>query len=513
VRRYRGGVALALTAPVDALYAATEINEWAWSTAEAAIGGGPTLDFEPAAARLKAVIAAERYPPLVALRDAAQHRGVTFLSDDEWVSVGSGTGSRFWPARAVPAPEEVDWGAIHDIPVALITGSNGKTTVVRLLSAMLSAAGRFPGFTTTDGVTIGKSLIAEGDWSGSSGARLVLRRPEVETAVLETARGGLLRRGLAVEHATVAVITNIADDHLGEFGIDDLQELAETKLLVARAVGAEGRVVLNAEDPILAEAGRKLASPITWFSLDPKLPLVRDHLARGGRAALLAREGLTIADGPERTLVAEPAELPIVLEGVARHNLANALAALGAADALGLPVQAIRSTLREFGRSLADNPGRATVIEIGGIRIVIDYAHNPHGMAALAAMTAQLPSIRRLVMLGQAGDRSDEAIRELARAALAIRPDRVVLKEMETYLRGRAPGEIPALFATELRRLGLPPDTIASPGSELESTRHALAWARPGDLLVLTVHDDRRAVLRLLQELGEISWKPGEPLP
>jgi cyanophycin synthetase len=513
VRRYRGGVALALTAPVDALYAATEINEWAWSTAEAAVGGGPTVDLEPAAARLKAVIAAERYPPLVALRDAARHRGVTFLSDDEWVSVGSGTGARFWPARAVPDPETVDWKAIHDIPVALITGSNGKTTVVRLLSAMLSAAGRLPGFTTTDGVTIGTSLIAEGDWSGSSGARLVLRRPEVETAVLETARGGLLRRGLAVEHAAVAVVTNIADDHLGEFGINNLQELAETKLLVARAVGAEGRVVLNAEDAILVEAGRNLTSPITWFSLDPELPLVRDHLARGGRAALLTGDGLVLAAGRERTPIAEPGEVPIVLDGAARHNLANALAAIGAADGLGLPPETMRLALKEFGRRVADNPGRANVIEIGGVRIVVDYAHNPHGMAALTAMATQLPSVRRLVMLGQAGDRSDEAIRELARAALAIRPDRVVLKEMETYLRGRSPGEIPALFADELRRLGVPPMAITSPGSELESTRDALAWARPGDLLVLTVHDDRRAVLHLLQELGEISWKPGEPLP
>ncbi len=513
VRRFRGGVALAFSAPIDALYAATEINEWAWSAAETALAGREPPALEPDAARLRDAIAAERNPPLAALRDAARARSVTFLSDEEWASVGSGTGVRFWPVRAIPAPEDIDWKQVHDIPVALVTGSNGKTTVVRLLSAMVSAAGRVPGFTTTDGVTIGTSLIAEGDWAGSSGARLVLRRPEVDTAVLETARGGLLRRGLTVQRAAVAVVTNIADDHLGEFGITDLRELAETKLLVTRALGPDGRVVLNAEDVILVEAGRRLSSPITWFSLDPDLPVVREHLDRGGRAALLTAEGLILAAGSERTLVAEPAELPILLDGAALHNLANALAALGAGEALGLPLEAMRTALREFGRRIADNPGRANVIEIGGVRIVVDYAHNPHGMAALAAMTGQLPAERRLVMLGQAGDRSDQAIRELARGALAIRPDRVVLKEMEAYLRGRAPGEIPALLADELRRLGLPPEVITSPGSELESTREALEWARPGDLLVLTVHDDRRSVLRLLQELMETSWRPGEPLP
>jgi cyanophycin synthetase len=514
VRRYRGGVALALSAPVDALYAATEINEWAWSAAEAAIGQGPAVEpKDAAAARLKSAIAAERNPPLLALRRVALSRGVTFLSDEEWVSVGSGTGVRFWPSRALPAPEEVDWEAVHDIPVALITGSNGKTTVVRLLSAMVSAAGRLPGLTTTDGVRVGDSVIAEGDWSGSSGARLVLRRPEVETAVLETARGGLLRRGLAVQRAAVAVITNISDDHLGEFGINDLEELADTKLLVAGAVGPAGRVVLNAEDPILARPGRSFAAPVTWFSLDPELPLIREHLAVGGRAALLTSEGLALVEGQERTLVVEPGEVPIVLDGAARHNLANALAALGAAEGLGLSTEAMQSALREFGRRLADNPGRTNLIELSGVRIVIDYAHNPHGMTALAETIAELPSARRLVMLGQAGDRSDEAIRELARAALGIRPDRIVIKEMKAYLRGRAEGEIPALLSAELRRSGVPPDAIATPGSELDSTRDALAWARPGDLLVLTVHDDRRAVLHLLQELGETAWKPGEPLP
>ncbi|MGH7527332.1 MAG: Mur ligase family protein, partial [Gemmatimonadales bacterium] len=513
VRRYRGGLSLAFTAPVDALYAATEVNEWAWESAAATLSGGVPPDFDAASTRLRLAIAGEQNPALLALREEARSRGLTFLSDDDWVSVGSGSGSRVWPARSAPAVASVDWSDLHDIPVALVTGSNGKTTVVRLLGAMVSASGRVPGLTTTDGITIGGSSIAEGDWSGPSGARLVLRRSEVETAVLETARGGLLRRGLPVERAAVAVVTNIADDHLGEFGVHDLRELAETKLLVTRTVGSNGRVVLNAEDPVLVEAATTVAAPVTWFSLDPELPLIRAHLAREGCAALLTAEGLSLCDGQKRTLVAEVSEVPIAFGGAARHNLANLLAAVGAADGLDLTLQSKRQALREFGRSPTDNLGRANLLEIGGVRIVVDYAHNPHGMAALVEMTADFGSTRRLVLLGQAGDRSDEAIRELARASLALHPDRIVLKDMKDYLRGRPPGEIPALFASELRRLGVSAEAISCPGSELAAVREALAWARPGDLLVLTVHAERRGVMRLLQELREASWKAGEPLP
>ena len=158
---------------------------------------------------------------------------------------------------------------MHDIPVALVTGSNGKTTVVRLLAAMLEAAGRTVGITSTDGVYLGDTLLGEGDFSGPSGARLLLRRPEVEAAVLETARGGLLRRGLTVERAAVAVVTNVADDHLGEYGVQDVEALADVKLLVTRAVRGGGAAVLNADDPLLRARGAALDVPVVWFSLEP----------------------------------------------------------------------------------------------------------------------------------------------------------------------------------------------------------------------------------------------------
>ena len=512
VRRFAGGASLALSAPIDALYAAVELNEAAWDDAAATLAGHLPPARDPVAERLRREIAAERRPALVAMHEAAREHGVTFLTGEDQVSVGSGTGVRVWQADDVSAPSQVNWPEVHDVPVALVTGSNGKTTVVRLLAAMLGAAGRTAGFTSTEGVHLGGATLDEGDYSGPSGARLLLRHAQLEVAVLEMARGGMLRRGLPVDHAEVAVVTNVADDHLGEYGVQDVDTLADVKLLVAGPVRDRGAVVLNADDPLVRARGARLSKPVVWFTLEPARPEVARHLAAGGRAALLVDGALVLADGMTRTIVAAVGDVPLTLGGAARHNVANALAAVGAAAVLGVPPDAMRRALADFGRDAGDNAGRANVIELAGFRVVVDYAHNPHGMAALAAMAAAMPARRRLVMIGQAGDRSDEAIRELARSALAIRPDRVVLKDMERYLRGRQPGEIPGLMADELARQGVSPEAVRLPGTELDAVRDALEWARPGDVLLLAVHQDRPLVMALLEHLRESGWRTGTPV-
>ena len=234
-RIFEGGASLVITAPVDALYAATEVNEAAWDAAAAQLDGSPSPDLEETAGRLRAAIARERDPRLVELHHAARARGLTFLCDDDLVSAGPGTGALVWPRSELPRASEVAWGLAHDIPIVLVSGSNGKTTTARLVAAIAAASGLTPALTSTDGVSVGGVRIAEGDYSGPSGARLLLRCPDGEAAVLETARGGMLRRGLPLERADVAVVTNVADDHLGEFGIQDLAALAEVKLLVARS--------------------------------------------------------------------------------------------------------------------------------------------------------------------------------------------------------------------------------------------------------------------------------------
>lgn len=512
--RFPGGASLALTAPPDALYAATEINEWAWDATLAVVSGLPEPRVEPAVARLSARIARERNPRLLALRDAARLHGTQLLVDNRMVSVGEGTGSIAWPVGHLPDPDQVPWGRAHDIPVALVTGSNGKTTTVRLLAAILAASGRVAGYTCTDGVFAGAEALARGDYAGPEGARLLLRDTRVETAVLETARGGLLRRGLAIERAEVAVVTNVAEDHFGEFGVFDLAALADAKLVVARAVGTSGALVLNAGDASLVAAAPRLAPRIVWFGQGGQGDgVIARHLAAGGDACVVERDAFVLARGGQRDTVAPVAAAPITFGGGARHNVDNALAAIAAASVLGLPVEAIARGLTGFQGSAADNPGRANLYELGNVKVVVDFAHNPQGMAALAGIAAALPSRRRLVAIGQAGDRDDEAIRELARAALALRPDHVIVKEMEKYRRGRAPGEVPGLLAGELRRLGVPDAHVSTAPDDLGALREALGWALPGDLLLLTIHVDQQAALGLLERLRREGWEPGRPLP
>ncbi|MFY9820322.1 MAG: Mur ligase family protein [Thermoanaerobaculia bacterium] len=509
VRRFSGGASLAISAPIDSLYSATEVNEQAWAAAEAAVAGEPAPDLAVESQRLRARIAQEAKPSLLALRDAATARSVTLLWDDEKVSVGLGTGSLTWPASSLPDPAAVAWSEVHDVPMLMVTGTNGKTTTVRLLAAIAAAAGKLPGITSTDRIEVGGEVVDLGDYSGPGGARTLLRDRRVEIAILETARGGMLRRGLAVTGAEAALVTNIAADHLGEFGILDLHALAAAKLVVAQAVRPGGRMVLNADDPELLAAAGRLTHPVTWFSLDAANPRVLAHLAAGGHACLLEDGALVLARGSERVAVVRVEEIPVTLGGAARHNVANALGAIGLAAAAGLPVDAMAGALR----SLTNNLGRAASMELGGVNVLVDYAHNPHGMAAIMDFASRLPGKRRLLVLGQAGDRNDEAIRELARAAWPLRPERIIVKELPEMLRGRGLGEVPAVLRHELLRLGAAPGSVTIADTELEGIRGALTWAQAGDLLILLVHTQREEVLALLERLRETGWQAGEPLP
>lgn len=547
VRRFPGGFSLMLSAPLDALYAATEVNEWAWSAARSDLAPWRTeaeppraaADRDPTASpssvsaelgqvgaglaasrpdeaelRLRAAIARESNPRLLAMQSAASGRGLTFLADDDLASVGTGAGSQTWGVEDLPRPDAVSWSAVHEVPVALVTGTNGKTTTVRLLAAMAKAAGQVPGLCSTDWIAVGDEILDRDDWAGPGGARRVLRDRRVTLAVLETARGGMLRRGLAVAHADVAAITNIGEDHLGEYGLADLDMLADAKFVVARAARA---LVLNAEDPKCRERGQATGLPLTWFALEPAASdvggLLAAHRAAGGRACLLEAGRLVACEGERRVVLARVDEVPITLGGAARHNVANALAAVGLAWAIGLSWDAIRQGLTGFESDPWANPGRLNVFELGAATAVVDFAHNPHGLAALIDMASRLPAARRLVVLGQAGDRDDEAIRELARVAWRMHPDRVVVKELATYRRGRSPGEVPAIITGELLALGLDAGAIELAPDELSAVRAALAWAQPGDLLLLLAHSRRAAVLDLVAGLKRSGWRPGQTLP
>lgn len=500
VRSFEGGASLAISAPLDALYAATEVNEWALESACASLAGEPVPDSSAAAERLRQVISEETRPRLLTLRREAEDHGVSFLSDDDQASVGLGQGSLTWPVAELPDPASLPWDSIHDVPLALVTGTNGKTTTVRLLACMARAAGLRPGFSSTDQVVVGEEVVESGDWSGPGGARRVLRDTGTQVALLETARGGMLRRGLAVERADVAAVLNVGADHLGEWGVGSVEALCQGKFVVTSVAPL---AVLNADDEAVSRAGRALGKPVIWFSLHSPSPWMREHLSGGGRAYLCEEGGLVRHEGDACEKLIDLDGLPIGLGGAARHNIANALAAAAIAEGLGLDRDAIVSGLRSFRGDDADNPGRMNRFKVGGVEVIVDFAHNPHGLEAMLHMACALPAERRLVLLGQAGDRDDEAIGELARLSAGSGFDHVIIKNMEVHSRGREKGEVVDLLTRELEAARFPPERCTHAPSEAAGVEQALEWAQPGDLLLLLVHEDRAGVLDRIRALQD----------
>ena len=363
---------LLFAAPDDQLFTATEINEWAWecSAAEAGETGFDRAqdlrDETHAMATFAARSAVEQRPALTALKAAAARRDLPVFIDDEAVSIGAGSGSRAWPLVSLPTTDEVPWPALHDVPTALVTGSNGKTTTVRLLAAIARAAGLNAGYCCTEGVFVRGAALDSGDYSGPAGARAVLRHADVQAAVLETARGGLMRRGLAVARADAALVTNVSADHLGEYGIFSLRDIAHVKLIVARAVAGRGTLVLNGGDAVLMQVAR--ATPHVQAVADAgRLALFARADDAAALSALRAAGGSTcgVDDGRLRWSHAGTsvdlgpvADLPLALGGTAPHNIENIAAAVLTASAMGLPEAAIRTTIQRFGAQAHDNPGR-----------------------------------------------------------------------------------------------------------------------------------------------------------
>jgi cyanophycin synthetase len=338
------------------------------------------------------------------------------------------------------------------IPVCAVTGTNGKTTVTRLIGHILGTTGATVGMTTTDGVHIGADRVAEGDMTGPASARIVLSDPTVDLAVLETARGGILRRGLAYDWSDVAVITNIRPDHIGQDGIESLEDLVWIKSLVAERVREGGTLVLNADDPesVWLAANRrirKVPRETVLFSVRADNPHIAGHLQQDGTAFYLADGWITEARGSSRRKLLRAAPIPVTLDGTALFQVANCLTAIAACRALGCRTAQIIHALLSF-EMTEHNPGRTNLWRYGQGYVLIDYGHNPDAFQAASDMARQWE--RPLIgIVGVPGDRSDDSIRAAARVA-AHAFDSILIRE-DGDLRGRQPGEIAALLSDTIR--------------------------------------------------------------
>ena len=413
-------------------------------------------------------------------------------------------------------------GTPSRVPIIAVTGTNGKTTTARMIAHIFKGLGRKVGMTSTDGIVIDERLVIKADASGPKSARMVLQNPRVDFAVMEVARGGILREGLGYDRNDVAVVTNVAPDHLGMRGIDTLEQLADVKAVVVEAVPRDGFAVLNADDDLVRAMRRRCSGNVIWFSLQPPGTKIRDfideHCRRGGRAVVLepTEKGdmIVIRHGRRTMQLAWTHLLPSTFGGAAKMNVANAMAAAGAAFAAGAPLHDIRQGLRTFTTSYYLSPGRMNLLDINNIEVVVDYCHNPPGMRMLGdfvesysaqkAGQAELGKASRIGMIGAAGDRRDDDIRELG-AIAADHFDVIVVRE-DARLRGRPAGVTAELVAEGVRARMAEGKArcrqVEIVLEELASVRHCMARANPGDLVVLCV-DKHATVLGELENLTQ----------
>ncbi len=408
--------------------------------------------------------------------------------------------------RAVDAGDEP---TVSDpsIPVVSVTGTNGKTTIVRLLAHLVRTAGRSVAYSSTDGVYRGEDeLVEAGDYSGFGGAATALAQ-EPDVAVLETARGGILLRGIGVLYNDVAVVTNVSEDHLDLHGIHTLDQLSEVKATITRITRPDGWDVLNADDPRTLSM-RRGATGRPWLcSLDPWHPAIRDVLAEGGRATVPLDGAMTVLDGSRSHPIVPLLDVPVTIAGISRHNVMNAMQAASAALAVGLPERAVAKGLKTFVTDPERNPGRANLFEVDGRVVLVDYAHNEAGMIGLTEILGGLRRSGReiWIVFCAAGDRTDKILHDYAYRA-ARGADHVAIAELLRYLRGREREVVIERLSAGARDGGaVELDVYAD---ELSGLRGVLSRSTRGDVIGVTALGMRPEIFAWLEEAGASSMTP-----
>lgn len=382
------------------------------------------------------------------------------------------------------------------IPIVAITGTNGKTTTTRLLAQMAQQGGYTTGYTTTDGIYLNKELIYKGDCSGPASAQIVLRNSAVDFAVLESARGGIIRSGLGFDACDCAVVTNIAEDHLGIDGIDTIEGIAAVKSVVPETVRPEGFAVLNADDDLAYAMKENVLCNVALFTLFADNVRVQQHCNAGGITAALEEGSIIIHRGGNIIKIEEVDNIPITYNGKAKFNIANALAATLAAYVTGISLPAIRCSLRSFNNSTELTPGRMNTFDFGSFTVMVDYAHNPHGLKALGEYIKSVSASVKTGVIAGVGDRRAEDIVALGEEAAKIF-DEIIIR-MDANLRGRTQSEISSLLINGIQNIE-PGKEVPCFSNELDAVEHALNTAKPDSFTVVLV-ENITSVSTYLQE-------------
>ncbi|BAZ16207.1 cyanophycin synthetase [Calothrix sp. NIES-4071] len=434
------------------------------------------------------------------------------------VEVNAAPGFRMHIAPSHGTPRNVA-GAVVDmlfkneqasrVPLLSVTGTNGKTTTTRLLAHIFRQTGKVVGYTTTDGTYIGDYLVEAGDNTGPQSAQLILQDPTVEVAVLETARGGILRSGLAFEASNVGVVLNVAADHLGLGDIDTIDQLGHLKSVVAEAIYPDGYAVLNADDPRVAAMAEKTKANIAYFTMKSDSQLVRDHIQKGGVAALYENGYISILKGDWTHRIEKVENIPLTMGGRAPFMIANALAASLAAFVQNVNIEQIRAGLTTFRASVSQTPGRMNLFNLGNYHALVDYAHNPHSYEAVGSFVRNWTTGQRIGVVGGPGDRRDEDFVMLGKLAADIF-DRVIIKE-DDDTRGRQRGSAAELILKGIKQVK-PNFTYETILDETQAINKALDAAPDNSLVVILPESVSRAI-ELIRARGVVKEETQKTLP
>lgn len=373
-------------------------------------------------------------------------------------------------------------GSEGTIPIVAVTGTNGKTTTVRLISHILKMDGKGVGIACTDGLFRGNDLLKEGDFSGPQGAKFVLREKNIDHAVLEVARGGILRRGLGFYESDVGVFLNVTRDHLGEGHINTIEDLARLKGVVVESVKPSGKAVLNAEDPEVLEYKEIIRSETILFSVDPDVEPVKEHLSEGGTVVTVENDFIVIKKEDNVWKVVEVSDIPITFEGKATFNVQNSLAAVASSFALDIDLESIKNGLLTFQSSTSQNPGRTNIMEVGNIKVMIDYGHNRPAVEALSKVLDSLTDREKIVICQGTGNRKAEDIIDFGKS-IGETYDKVIINDADP--RYRKSGETAELVKEGVLKTDLPLDRVKVIIDEFESIDAGFDMAGEGDLLVI----------------------------
>ncbi|KAB3537689.1 cyanophycin synthetase [Alkaliphilus pronyensis] len=396
-------------------------------------------------------------------------------------------------------------GTNHSIPITSITGTNGKTTTTRMISSILRKNGMTVGMTSTGGVYINDKLIIQGDTTGPQSAKIVLMDKEVEVAVLETARGGIVNKGLGYKEADIGIITNIGDDHLGLDGINTLEEMADVKALIVEAVKPDGYAVLNADDPYTQRIIANVRCEVILFGESSNSPLIKRHMSVGGKAVFIKKDSICLFDGKSNIPIIDVNSIPATFGGALKHNIENSMAAIAGAYSLGVDISIIAEALKEFNTDNKHNPGRFNVFNVKDFKVIIDYGHNIDGYYKVLEGLKKLKLGRLIGVIGVPGDRPDISILKIGEISGKYF-DYAYIKE-DQDLRGRGAEEVAKILKKGCALGGLREDQMEIECNEVKALKKAMDYGKAGDIIIV-FYENYQPLVDLIN-----SYSPNEIAP